>query len=679
MPGYLNYDRMRQQSSNAVTMGSLNVTWKDEGKAFEFARSGKRWRYDISGGTSTELTNQPARGPSSNSTAERRTNRVSRAEPVEKRERGRQFTSAKSPDGKWKAIYRDRNVWLASTNSTNLLALTTDGNVAARIKCGSASWVYGEELDQHTAMWWSPDNRRLAFYRFDESKVPDYFLQLSQTKLQSALDVEPYPKAGGTNPVVDILIYDLETTNTVRVDARHGQAFSDDVVGHYVYGISWTQDGKELLFHRTNRRQNIMELAAADAVTGQTRVIVREEWPASWTENSPEMKLFKDGRRFIWASERTGWRNYYLYELTGKQLAVLTQHEFEVASIVRLDEERSLLYYTAHSGDNPMKVQLHRVRLDGTGDEQLTDPALHHTIDMAPDARHFVDVAQTHSVPPITRLRDADGRLVRELADSDLSRFKKLGLRPVELFTFKAADSRTDLYGLLHFPSKFSPSKKYPLLVSVYGGPATTGARETFVTPHPLTELGFLVATLDSRSTSGRGKRFLDAIYQQLGRVEIDDQAEGVKALGNRRYVDRNRVGIFGISYGGTASLLCLFRYPDVFQAACASSPVTDFRHYDSIYTERYFGLPQTDKAAYDRVSTLTYAKNLRGHLMLFYGTADNNVHPNNTMQLIHTLQQEGKSFEVQVGPDRGHEAVNRERMMEFFIENLVIKRPNDP
>jgi len=680
MPGYAQYARMRQDSTNAVVLGSLAVTWKDGGKAFEFMRGAKRWRYDLAAKTASPITNQPARKETS--VAEGGTNHTNRPEPTERRERGRQFTSAKSPDGRWKAFYRERNLWLSSTdstNTTNAIAVTTEGNERARIKFGSASWVYGEELDQHAAMWWSPDNRRLAFYRFDESQVPDFYLQLGQTKIQSTVDVEPYPKAGGTNPVVDILIYDLESKNTVRVDARNGNPFGNDVIGHYLYGVAWTRDSKELLFHRTNRRQNVMELAAADPVTGRTRPIVREEWPTSWTENEPEMMFCKDGRRFVWASERTGWRNYYLYDLSGQELATLTRHRFEVNKIVRLDDEQGLLYYTARSGDNPMKLQLHRVRLDGTGDERLTDPTFHHTIDFAPDGRHFIDVAQTHSSPPVTTLRDPSGQLVSQLAQSDLTRFQKLGLRPVELLRFKAADGRTDLYGLLHFPSTFSPHKRYPLLVSVYAGPATSGARETFVMPNVLAELGFLVASFDSRSADGRGKRALDAIYQQLGTVEIDDQAAGVKALAERRYVDSRRVGIYGTSYGGTASILCLLRHPDVFQAACASSPVTDFRQYDSIYTERYLGLPQENKVAYDRASTLTYARNLQGRLLLFYGTADNNVHPNNAMQLIRALQREEKSFEVQVGPDRGHEAVNRERMMEFFIENLVLKRRHDP
>jgi dipeptidyl-peptidase-4 len=208
----------------------------------------------------------------------------------------------------------------------------------------------------------------------------------------------------------------------------------------------------------------------------------------------------------------------------------------------------------------------------------------------------------------------------------------------------------------------------------VYAGPATNGARETFTLPNPLTEYGFLVATLDARSAAGRGKRFLDAIYLKLGVTEIDDLAAGVKALGERPCVDKKRVGIYGSSYGGYASAMCLLRYPDVFQAACASSPGTDWRLYDTIYTERYMWIPQENKSGYDAGNPIQYADKLKGRLMLFFGTSDNNVHPANSLQLIRALQRAGKSFEVQVGPDVGHAAISQPRMMEFFIENLVMR-----
>jgi len=674
---------MSREMTNAVKLGSLSVTWTNDSQAFEYRKDGKRYRYDIATRTATLLQTGRTNTAIATTNAEPRRGETDRRRNEDRREgrnrserpdRGRQYTSATSPDGKRKAFYRDRNLWLSETNGTNEVAITTDGKDKTRVKYGTANWVYGEELDQNTAIWWSSNSQKIAFYRFDESQVKDYYLSLDQTKVPSRMDIEPYMKAGATNPLVDILIYDLASKQTVKVDARDGKPFDNSVPGHYVYGVSWTADSKELLFHRTNRRQNIMEFCAADSESGRCRVIVHEEWPASWTENFPARRFLKDGRRFIWTSERTGWKNLYLHELSGKLLATLTRHSFEVGEVVHVDEQAGHLFYTARSGDNPLKLQLHRVSLEGRGDVRLTNPAYHHTINASPDGRHFIDVAQTHDTPPFTHLLDADGNTLDEVATSDMSKFTRLGLKPVELLQFKAADGKTELYGMLHFPSEFKPSRKYPLLVSVYAGPGTVGARETFTLPNALTEFGFLVATFDSRSASGRGKRFMDAIYLKFGQTEVDDQAAGVKSIRTRRYVDRNRVGMFGTSYGGTVSATCLLRYPDVFHAACANSAVTDFRNYDSIYTERYMWLPQENKAGYDAASVMNYATNLTGRLMLFYGTADNNVHPANTLQLIQALQRAGKSFEVQVGPDQGHTAVNRDRMMEFFIENLVLK-----
>jgi dipeptidyl-peptidase-4 len=661
-PGYEQYARMQPQLPTAVKLAPQQVTWLEQGNAFEYAYDGKRWRYDVATKQATEVPPGGAQPPMRGGMPER----------------GRQFAETLSPDKTKKAFYRDRNLWLSDANGGNEIAITTEGSEAARTKYGSGSWVYGEELDQNTAMWWSPDGSKLAYYGFDESPVPDYYLQLDQTKLQSKMDIEAYPKAGVDNPVVELFVYDLATKQRTRLDIRMGQPFRNDVVGYYAYHVSWTPDGSEVTLNRTNRRQNIMEFTACTPASGKCRVIVREEWLPSWTENTPAMQYLADGKRFIWTSERTGFRNLYLYDLTGKLITPLTRHGFEVGSVVKVDEKARQVWYTARSGDNHMKLQLHRVGLNGKGDRRLTDPALHHSVFVSPDGKHFVDAARTHDSPPVTRLMDANGKLVAEVAKSDIAKFEQLGLEKVELFTFTAADGTTQLHGMLHKPSDFDPGRKYPVLVSVYGGPATNGASENFTTPHPFTELGFLVVTLDARSAAGRGKKFLDAIYQKLGQTEIDDMAAGVRALASRPYVDGGRVGIFGTSYGGYASAMAVLRYPDVFHAASAMSPVTHWKHYDTIYTERYMWIPQEKADGYEKGGAMKYAPNLKGRLMLYYGTADNNVHPNNSMELIGALQGAGKSFEVQVGPDRGHTALNPMRMLEFFIENLVL-RPAQP
>lgn len=671
MPGYEQYQKMRSQIPGSVKLGSLPVTWLEDGKAFEYRKDGKRYRYNVAALKATEITT-PSTQPAPAGPARGRRGGGGAAP-----QRGRQFDSAVSPDGTLRAVYRKRNLYLVDASGKNEVTLTTDGSDKTRVKNGTASWVYGEELYQPTAMWWSPDSTKLAYYRFDESKVPDYVLQINQTGLHSVADVEAYPLPGEPNPLVELFVYDVNTKQTTKVDVRDGKAFDNAVLGHYVYHVSWSEDSKSLLFLRANRRQNVQEFTAADPATGKCRSIVREEWPASWVATVPEMRFLKDGKRFIWTSERTGFRNLYLYNLDGTLVTPLTKNEFDEGTIVDVQESNNAVYYSAHDGDNAIKLQVHRVGLDGAGDVRLTDPAFSHTVQVAPDGAHFVDVAQTHDTPPVTRLCGADGKVLAELTASDTAKFDGLHLKKVELFAFKSADGKYDLHGMLHFPANFDASKKYPMLVTVYGGPNTNAAREVFTLPNAMTEYGFLVASFDSRSASGFGKRMTDAIYQKLGQPEIDDQAEGVKSLWGRPYVDKARVGIFGTSYGGYASAMCLLRHPEVFAAASVSSPVTDWTDYDSIYTERYMWLPAENKEGYKAGSLLTYAPKLKGRLMLYYGTADNNVHPNNMMQLVSALQNSGKSFELQVGPDRGHSGINPDRMMEFFIQALVIEPAN--
>ena len=694
MPGFEQYQRMNKEMQGAVKSGALAITWKDGGKAIEYPQDGKIFRFDV---TTKQTTEVPLVAGATEG-AGGRGGRGQGGGPA----RGRQVASVDSPDKTLKAFYQDRNLFVSDAAGANSTPVTTDGSEKDRIKYGTASWVYGEELSQTSAMWWSPDGKKLAYYRFDEKKVPDYFLQMEQTKLYTSVDTEAYPKAGEPNPVVDLFVYDIATKTSTRIDVRAGKPFDNDVVGHYVYRVAWSPDGKELLFDRTNRRQNILELVAADPTTGACRVVVRDEWPTGWVvQENPTQIFLKDGRRFIWGSERNGWQNYYLYDLSGKLITPLTRYDkFEAGSLVKIDEDAKLLFVMARDGDNYLKQQLHRVSLDGKTDVRLTDPAFHHAVGncmasgrgggppagapggpapscgISPDNKFVADVYQTHDTPPATRLLDAvTGKVVAELAKSDLTKFNQLGLKKTEMFTFTAADGKTSLRGLISFPSNFDPAKKYPTIVAVYGGPAFASltARETFVQANPMTEYGFLVLNLDSRAILGLGKRTLDALYQKLGQVEMDDMAEGVKALWGRPYFDRDRVGIQGTSYGGYSSVMCLLRHPEAFRVAVASSAVTSWIHYDSIYSERYMWIPQENKDGFERGSAMTYADKLDGRLLIYYGTADNNVHPTNAMQLIQALQRAGKSFEVQVGPDAGHSGVNQQRMMEFFIENLVI------
>lgn len=659
MPGYDRYHKIAPQIRTSVKSGALTVKWSDDGSSFEYEKDKKLYRYSVKNKTVTEVGEAPA--------AERRMS----ARPA----RGRQYDFANSPDGKWKAYTKDRNMHLSTIDGNNTVAITTDGNEENQLKYGIATWVYGEELGQNTAMWWSPDSKQIAFYKFEEKNVKKYYVLLNQLKLQDSLEIEAYPKVGADNLPVDLMVYDIDTKKLIQLDIRNGKPFNDGDLGTYIYGISWSPDGKELLYHSTNRKQDMMEYRAADPVTGKSRTIVREEWLASYTKNTPEKQILKDGKRFIWASERSGFNNYYLYDFSGKLISTLTRHLFEVSRIVKVDEKENVLYYMARSGDNYMKQQLHKVSLDGKKDVRLTNPAYDHTITLSPDNKFFVDVAQTHNIAPFTSLLDAKGKVVAELAKSDMTGFEELGLKKVEVFTFTSADGVTKLHGMIHFPSDFDPDKKYPVILSNYGGPGTNAFRETFAYPDALTEYGFLILNIDGRNAGGKGKKLLDQLYGNLGIVEMDDFAAGVRSLYNRPYVDQDRVGVYGTSYGGTTAATLLLRYPGVFHAAVANSSVTDWRNYDNIYTERFMNTLENNLKGYEASSLMPMAKNLRGELLIFFGTADNNVHPSNSLQLIDALQKAGKSFEVQVAPDGGHTALNRDRMMEFFIRHLVLKK----
>lgn len=658
MPGYDQYQKVAPHIRGSVKPGSLTGKWSDDGSYFEYELDKKVYRYTIKTKKVTEVGPAPEVEP-------RNFNRPAR---------GRQFDFANSPDEKWKTYTKDRNMYLSHADGSNPIAITKDANEENQIKYGIATWVYGEELRQTTAMWWSPDSKKIAFYKFVEKDVKKYYVLLNQLKLQDSLEVEAYPKVGADNLPVDLMVYDVDSKKVTPFELRDGKPFADGALGTYIYGMAWTPDGKELLYHSTNRKQDIMELRAADPVTGKSRTVVHEEWLASFTKNTPEMEVLKDGKRFIWASERSGFNNYYLYDFSGKLIHAITNHPFEVARIVKVDEKENTLYYMARSGDNHMKMQLHKVKLDGTKDTRLTNPAFDHSITLSPDNKFFVDVAQTHNTAPFTNLLDAKGKVVAELAKSDLSKFDELGLKKVEVFTFTSVDGVTQLHGMIHFPSTFDPSKKYPVILSNYGGPATNAFRETFTLPDALTEYGFIILNIDGRNVGGRGKKLLDQLYGNLGIVEMDDFAAGVQSLYNRPYIDKTKVGVYGTSYGGTTAGTLLLRYPDVFHVAVANSAVTDWRNYDNIYTERFMNLLENNRKGYEASSLMPMAKNLKGELLVFFGTADNNVHPANSLQLIDAFQKAGKSIEVQLAPDGGHTALNRDRMMEFFIKHLVIK-----
>ena len=542
--------------------------------------------------------------------------------------------------------------------------VTTTGT--KKFRYGRASWVYGEELDQTDAMWWSPDSSKLAFYEFDERLVKDFYLLRGWSDLRTEPETEGYPKPGEPNPIAGLLVFDLSTHKTVRI-----QTGGD--LEQYVYNIQWTHDGKELLFSRTNRHQDALEVCAASPDTGQIRLVVAETQD-TWQNNRPEMRFLKDGHRFIWETEKTEWKQFELRDLDGSFVTALGEGSYPADSIVKVDEDHSVLYYMAYSATNPLNAQLHCVNLDGSGHRSLTDPQLTHSVRLSEDGRWFIDEYETAENPPATALCDIEGHRIATLAESDCSKMKDLGLEPGEVFTFKAGDGATDLYGVLQKPSRFDPGRKYPLLIDVYGGPFTQGVRNHFAPANAGCEFGYLIAKFENRGGTNRGKAFESATYLHLGGVDLDDQAAGVRFLTQRPYVDGQRVGISGSSYGGYMSALAILKYPEVCQAAVAGSAVTHWKNYDTIYTERYMRTPQENEKGYEDSSCAHYADQLRGKLLIIHGMVDNNVHPTNAWQLIEALNKADRPFEMMFYPNSSHSVGSTSRTVrwEFFYRTLI-------
>jgi dipeptidyl-peptidase-4 len=615
------------------------VRWSKDGRRLTYTHAGEQRVFDLVNETFVE--------PADLAEEEEDANQRDRSRPRRRWPgRGRQFDHETSPDGQWEAVCEDYNVFLHATGSEEVIAVTEDGE--RKFRCGQANWVYGEELDQTTAMWWSPDSRKLVFYEFDEREVPDFMLLNGLTERRPGLLREGYSKAGEANPIAGLLLYDLPSGRTIRIETR------EDDEECYIYNVRFTPDGSQVLFSRMDRLQHELQVMAADPQTGESRVVVTETQP-TWQDHRPYMQFLDDGRRFIWETEKTGFRQFELRDVDGRLLARLTDGDYPAFRVQRIDEEKGVMYYTASGNAHPLHVHLFRVNLDGTGLRRLTREPAGHRVEFSPDGKWFITCYETVTQPPTTALYDVEGRRVATLAATDFAALQALGYPEPELFSFKADDGETDLYGSLYKPPGFDPRLKYPLVIDVYGGPGSQAVRSRYRTTQPGCEQGFIVARIDTRGTGGRGKAFLGAVYRKLGIVDIKDQADGVRYLTRRPYIDADRVGIYGHSYGGTMSALAVLKFPDVFHAGVAASGVTDWHNYDTIYTERYMSLPADNPEGYEESACTKYVSQLEGKLLIQHGMIDDNVHPTNAWQLVDALQDAGKEFEIMFYPNSGH------------------------
>ena len=592
--------------------------------------------------------------------------------------RGRQATRVVSPNETWTAVHEDNNVLLIDETDVTR-AITTEGT--DRMRFGTASWVYGEELGQSSAMWFSPDEKSLAFYAFDVSEVPDYFLLSGLTKLRTTIMDEAYPKPGDANPIAGLRVYDIDSGKTITAQVG-------DQSDQYLYRVAFSPDSRFLTSLRMNRLQNKLELLVIDPTSGASRTLISETQP-TWVAHDPEMRWLEDGRRFIWSSERSGFKTYELWDIEDGLLSVLGPGDFPSGSIVEVREDPELpgggrLIFSGNGGAHPLNVHLHAVDFDGGGHTRLTGDGLtHSSFFVAPDLSATVALGQAWDAPPALMVYCAGATEPLVLAKTDTSKLTDSGMRPSELFEFVTEDGTETCFGRIHYPRDFNTSKSWPVLVDVYGGPESSAITNRFSVSNPMTEFGFVMVQIDNRGTEGRGKAFEGATYLKLGLTDLDDQAHGVKTLLERHdWLDPERIGITGHSYGGYMSALAVLRHPDTFKVAVAGAPVTDWRNYDTIYTERYMRTPDENAENYDAGSCVKLARNLEGEFLLLHGMVDDNVHPSNAWQLASALQSLDIPFEMQFFPDSAHGIYSpafRSAKWSFLVDHLVDSERDAP
>jgi dipeptidyl-peptidase-4 len=575
-----------------------------------------------------------------------------------------------SPNGRYVSFVRDHNVWIVNVADGKEAAVTQGGT--EEIRKGELDWVYPEELDIKTAYWWSPDSSAIAYLEMDERKVSQYPL-VDFSSPSGEAEMERYPAAGGANPIVRVFVSALNGGEPQVIDI----GAETDI---YIPRVNWLTDSKRVVIQRLNRTQTTLDLLIADSSTGNTRAVLSEN-DRNWINVSDDLYFLKDGKRFLWSSERDGYRHLYLYDLEGQQLGQLTKGDWEVSAIDTIDEGKGLVYFTA-TEKSPLERQLYHIALDGTGFTRLTKDQGTHAAVFAPNASAFYDTYSNTAMPARQDLYRADGSRITTINENKIAELAEYHLAPMEFLTVKSRDG-VQLNASIIKPPDFNPQGKYPVLVYTYGGPHAQVVRNAwgganFLWHQLMAQKGYIIFSVDNRGSAGRGHAFESPLHFRMGAQELSDQRDGVEYLKSLPYVDGKRIGIWGWSYGGHMTLHAMFEAGDDFKVGFAGGPVTDWRYYDSIYTERYLGLPQKNEKGYQDSSPVKYAAQLKGKLMIAHGTGDDNVHFANTLSVINDLIEAGKYVEVLAFPGRGHgvsdppaRRVLMQRVTQFFLDNL--------
>ncbi|HEY7154985.1 MAG TPA: DPP IV N-terminal domain-containing protein, partial [Gemmataceae bacterium] len=584
------------------------------------------------------------------------------------RSSGAKELASLSPDGRHVAYVQGNNLHVVDVATQTDRALTTDG--APLIFNGKMDWVYWEEIGRRSgrAYWWSPNSSHLAFVRYDDTPVHKFHV-IDHAPTRQKVEQGPYPKAGDPIPTVKLGIVPVAGGPIAFVDLS---GYSDGAM--ILTRVGWTPDGKNVFFYAQDRAQTWLDFCTVSRQGGKPTRLFREK-TRTWVDDPGEPHFLKDGS-FLLPSERTGWRHLYHFDKDGKLKRAVTSGDWEVRKLHLVEEATGQVYFSA-TKDSPIGLNLYRIKLDGGGLERLTTGPGDHRVNISPKATLFVDHHSSHRSPAVVRLHRIDGTSSRTLDSNPVHALKEYDLGELEFVRIETPDGFV-LEGSLLKPPDFDPSRRYPVWFTTYGGPHAPGIHDDWrggrLRDRGLANLGFLVFRVDPRSASGKGACSTWTAYRQLGVQELTDIETAIRWLtSSHSCVDAARIGMTGHSYGGFLTAYAL-THSKLFAGGVAGAPVTDWHNYDAFYTERYMNTPQENPEGYERTSIVKAAAKLHGRLLLIHGVMDDNVHIQNTLQLVRALQRADKDFELMVYPNDRHGIRGRhyQRMVLDFMRRTL-------
>jgi len=589
-------------------------------------------------------------------------------------EEGKVMNATFSPDASKVAYAFENNLYYYDLESEITLPITFDGE-SNKIINGTTDWVYEEELSFVKAFWWSPDGQRIIYMRFDESQVPEFTMTRYVDSLYPLYERFKYPKVGEKNADVSVHIYDMNTEEAALIDMG-------DLSEMYIPRIKWTQDPNQVVIYKLNRHQNHLQLHLLDVSQGSSRVLLDEK-NEYYIDITDDLTFLKDGEHFIWSSEKSGFNHIYLYNIDGTQVNSITSGDYDVTSFYGVDEARSHVYYQS-AEISPLERHVYRVDLDGRNNSRITRSSGTNTASFSGTFDYYTLSHSSINQAAKYEVFDRRGRTVRVLEDNmginDLQ--TEYGTQPMEFFQFTTSED-VELNGWMIKPKDFDPTKKYPVFMTQYSGPGSQQVTDSWKGMNywwyqMLAQQGYLVACVDPRGTGARGQEFKKMTYLQLGKYETMDQIEAAKYLGSLPYTDAQKIGIFGWSYGGYMSSLAILKGNDVFSTAIAVAPVTSWKWYDTIYTERYMRTLKENEQGYRDNSPIYFADRLRGKYLLVHGGTDDNVHLQNSMEMSRALIEANKQYDTYIYPNNHHGISGKNarmhlytKMTNFLHENL--------